>query len=176
MGVWNGTSPVQNLDMAAFRQVMKTNLEANFRKSSLSLVSSQDPNYCKVAYRATIPYLIEQSNPDSTWTLVTGGAGEFGVAGVTAISQGALFSLANVASLENAKTNIRFNEVYLCYRVDFDSVAEEKGAAGRIKASDFARVYEGILANKNIDASRVSVYGPQDIDDLKYKKKLPKST
>ena len=89
------------------------------------------------------------------------------------MSQGALFSLANVACRENAKTNIRFNEVYLSYRVDYDSVCEEKGTDNRMKASDFARVYEGILANKNIKASRVSVFGPQDLDDLKYKPKLP---
>lgn len=129
-----------------------------------------------VAYRATVPYLIEQGNPNATWTLITGGAGDFGIAGVTAVSQGALYSLASVACLENAKTNIRFNEVYLCYRVDYDSVSEEKGNANCIKASDFARVYEGILANKDITASRVSVFGLEDVDDLKHKKKLPKST
>lgn len=153
---------------------MKVNLEANFRESSSQDESARILTFVLVAYRATIPYLIEQSNPHATWTLITGGAGELGVAGVTAISQGALFSLANVACLENVKTNIRFNEVYLCYRVDFDSVAEKKGTADRIKASDFARVYEGILANKDIDACRVSVLGPGDVDDLKYRKKLPK--
>jgi len=125
-----------------------------------------------VAYRATVPYLIEKGNPNSTWTLVTGAAGELGVAGVTAISQGALFTMANVGCFENANTNIRFNEVYLHYRVDFDSVAEEKGTTNRLKASDFARVYEKILANKEIDACRVSVHSPEDVDDLKYKKKL----
>lgn len=81
--------------------------------------------------------------------------------------------MANVACRENANTNIRFNEVYLCYRVDFDAVCEEKGSDNRIKASDFALVYEGILANKDIRACRVSVYGPDDIRDLKYKRKLP---
>lgn len=125
-----------------------------------------------MAYRATIPYLLEQGNPNATWTLVTGGAGELGVAGVTAISQGALFSMANVACYENTNTNIRFNEVYLCYRVDYDSVCAEKGTADRIKASDFARVYEGILANKEIKACRISVYGPEDVEQLKYDKKL----
>jgi len=158
VGMMNWTSPIQNLDVAAFRQCMNVNLEANF-----------------FAYRATIPYLIEQGNPNATWTLITGGAGELGLAGVTAVSQGALFSMANVACLENTNTKIRFNEVYLCYRVDFDSVCEEKGTVDRIKVSDFARVYEGILANKDIKDCRVSIYGPQDIDDLKYKKKLPDS-
>jgi hypothetical protein len=39
-----------------------------------------------VVYRATILYLIEQGNPSATWTSVTGGAGELGLAGVTNIS------------------------------------------------------------------------------------------
>ena len=125
-----------------------------------------------MAYRATVPYLLKQNNPNSTWTLITGGAGEYGVGGITAVSQGALFALATVAVRENAKTNIRFNEVMLSCRVDYDSVAEEKGPEGVIKASDFARVYEGILQNKDIRGARVSVQGPGDLDQLKYKPKL----
>lgn len=35
VGLLDWTSPIQNLDMATFRQVMKINLEANFRKSFL---------------------------------------------------------------------------------------------------------------------------------------------
>jgi hypothetical protein len=91
--------------------------------------------------------------------------------GVTAMSQGALFSMANVACRENAKTNIRFNEHYLAARVDYDSVAEEAGD-GRMKASELAKSYEGILANEDINACRVSVMGRGDLEQLKYKKKL----
>jgi hypothetical protein len=107
-----------------------------------------------VAYRATISYLIEQGNLNATWTLVTGRSSELGLAGVTAISQGALFSMANVACLKNADTNVRFNEVYICCSVDFDP-GEENGVAADIKVSDFARVYEGILADKDVKACRV---------------------
>jgi hypothetical protein len=92
---------------------------------------------------------------------------------VTAISQGALISLANVACLENKTTNVRFNEVFLNYRVDFDSVCDVKGTDSRIRVSDFANVYVGILANEDIEACRVSIQGPDDVKDLKYKKKLP---
>ena len=115
--------------------------------------------------------MIEQGNLDTTWTLITGGAGEYGIGGVTSISQGALYSMANVACRENATTNIRFNEVYLCYGVDYDSVSDKRA----MKASDFARVYEGILANEKIKACRVSVYSPQDIADLKFSKKIAES-
>ncbi|QYS93041.1 hypothetical protein H0G86_000429 [Trichoderma simmonsii] len=150
------THPTQNLQMSAFRDIMKINLEGNF-----------------LAYRATIPYLIDRGYPNATWTLVTGSLGDLGFAGVTAISQGALFSLASVACLENLKTNVRFNEVYLGYRVDYDSVVEEEGGDNRMKSSEFAHVYETILANPDIRGCRITVSGPDDVDQLKYKKKLP---
>ncbi|KAK4071097.1 uncharacterized protein Triagg1_6464 [Trichoderma aggressivum f. europaeum] len=129
--------------------------------------------YSAVAYRATIPYLIDQGYPNATWTLVTGSLGDLGFAGVTAISQGALFSLASVACLENLKTNVRFNEVYLGYRVDYDSIVEKEGGDNRMKSSEFAHVYEAILANQDIRACRITVSGPEDVHQLKYKKKLP---
>lgn len=68
---------------------------------------------------------------------------------------------------EVANTNIRFNEVFLATRVEFDSVAEETGNA---KASDFAQVYEGILKRPEIGGCRVSVFHKDDFDDLKYEK------
>jgi hypothetical protein len=81
-----------------------------------------------------------------------------------------LFSLANVACRDNAtKTNVRFNEIYLACRVEVDSVAARTGS---MKASDFSRVYEGILSKPEIRGCRVSVYGTGDLDDLKYKKKI----
>ncbi|KAI7545274.1 hypothetical protein KC331_g6313 [Hortaea werneckii] len=76
--------------------------------------------YTATAYKATIPHLLSQGHNDSTWTMITGGAGDHGAGGVTALTQGALYSMANVASRELARTNIRFNEVYLNLRVDFD--------------------------------------------------------
>lgn len=125
-----------------------------------------------MAYRATIPYLIAQGGRP-TFTLITGGAGDLGVAGVTAISQGALFSLANVACLENIQTNVRFNELYITCRVDYDKVIDENKYEGRTKASEFGRVYETILKNEDIDACRVSVTGSTDLENPEYAKKLP---
>lgn len=146
--------------------------------------------FLTVAYRATVPYLLEQGQKDSTWTLMTGAAGEAGVSiisyssdtdainkmmlqvgGVTAIGQGALFSLANVACRELANTNIRFNEVFLSFRVDYDSVAREKND-GSVGSSEFARHYEELLARPEITGSRVSLRKPGDVKDLQFKKKL----
>ena len=89
--------------------------------------------------------------------------------GVTAIRQGALFTMANVACRENVKTNIRFNEVYLAMRVEHDASAKESGA---IPSSDFGRHYEELLKRTDIDACRVSIMKREDIDDLKFAKKL----
>lgn len=108
----------------------------------------------------------------TTWTLATGGSGDLGRPGVSAISQGALFSLANVACFELFNTNVRFNEAYLCYRVDYDAVCDEMGTKGRIRASEYARVYEFILHDQTLDACRISVLDPQDILNPKTKKKL----
>lgn len=63
------------------------------------------------------------------------------------MTQGPLFSMANVACRDNAETNIRFNEVYLAVRVEVDSAAVQHGT---MKASDFSAVYEQILSRPEI--------------------------
>jgi hypothetical protein len=74
-----------------------------------------------------------------------------------------------VACRDTAGTNVRFNEVYLERRVEVDSVAEHSGA---MKSSDFSNVYSGILANPEIEGCRVTVKADEDLQDLKYEKKL----
>ena len=49
------TSPIQNVSISDFRKMMNVAVESNF-----------------FAYHATIPYLIEQGDKSSTWTLMTG--------------------------------------------------------------------------------------------------------
>jgi NAD(P)-dependent dehydrogenase (short-subunit alcohol dehydrogenase family) len=148
------TNPISNVSTEAFRYLMNVSVEGTF-----------------FAYRATVPYLLEQGK-DSTWTMITGAAGDFGSMGITAITQGALYALANVAIRETADSKIRFNEVTLSFRVDYDSVVAETGDAWRTKASDFARLYQGVLANKQIKGCRVKATSPKDIDNLDYHKKL----
>lgn len=121
-----------------------------------------------VAYRATIPYLLEQKKATS-FTLCTGAQGDIATFAAPAITQGSLFSMANVACRDNADTNVRFNEVYLGCRVEVDESAVKTGA---MKASDFARVYTNLLSRLEIRSSRVSVYTHEDLEDLKHKKKI----
>ena len=104
-----------------------------------------------------------------TWTLCTGSQGNIGVRAAPAISSGPLYSMAVVACRDTAGTNVRFNEVYLDRRVEVDSVAEQSGS---MKSSDFSNVYRGILANPEIEGCRVTVKVDEDLQDLKYKKKL----
>ena len=93
---------------------------------------------------------------------------EYGLGGVTAITQGALWAMINTAWRENEKTNIRVNEAFLGARVEYDEDAEKKGV---MKASEYARIYEQILERKDIDGCRVAVLGPNDLDKLKIKRK-----
>lgn len=123
-----------------------------------------------VAYRDTITYLTEQNHPNSTWTLCTGAQGDMGLRALPAVTQGALFSMATAACRENEHTNVRFNEVYLAFRVEVDEMAERNRV---VRASDFAAVYEEILARKDIRSSRVRVVNPaEDMKSLKAERKF----
>ena len=111
-----------------------------------------------------MPYLIEQRNPESTWTLVTGAADK-GFGGVTAMTQGAIISMIKAINNEDARHGIRINEVYLSCRVDYDAVAKKSGV---MPSSEFGRVYEAILARPEIKSSRVVVRGQADVEKIKY--------
>jgi hypothetical protein len=79
--------------------------------------------------------------------------------------------MANVACLELSDTNVRFNEVFLNIRVDYDAVAKEKGPSS-MGASEFAVHYEELLSRTEINACRVSIRAPGDVRELKFQKKL----
>ncbi len=122
-----------------------------------------------VAYRDSIGYLLEQNNSASTWTICTGSQGDLATHPVPAMTQGALFPMATAAARENESTNVRFNEIYLRYRVEVDEVAAQHGTT---KASDFGKVFELILANPEVRSSRVRVDDLEDLKKLKYQKKF----
>lgn len=122
-----------------------------------------------VAYRDSIGYLLEQNNPASTWTICTGSQGDLAIFALPAMTQGALFSMTTAAARENESTNVRFNEIYLAFRVEVDEDAVQHGVT---KASDFGNVYELILANSEVRSSRVRVETVEDLKKLKYQKKF----
>ncbi|RMY14415.1 hypothetical protein D0868_01461 [Hortaea werneckii] len=100
------------------------------------------------AYKATSLHLLSQGHNESTWTMITGAAGDYGAGRVTAFTQGALYSMANVASRELAGINIRFNEMYLYLRVDFDG-------PGTVCPLEFAGKSENIQESDNaVQSSR----------------------
>ncbi|PVI02970.1 putative short-chain dehydrogenases/reductase [Periconia macrospinosa] len=147
-----GTTALKDVTMEEMRKTMRINFETNF-----------------AAYCATIPYLLEQNNPNSTWTLCTGSQGELGKRATPAITQGALFSMAVAACQELTGSNIRFNEVLLNGLVEVDRNAERSGV---MKASDFAKNYEAILGRPDINGCRIRVDGYKDLTELKYTRKL----
>ncbi|KAG9522491.1 putative short-chain dehydrogenases/reductase, partial [Aureobasidium melanogenum] len=146
-----GPTPLHDITTEELRHYMNINFETNF-----------------FAYKATIPYLLEQGHKDSTWTLCTGGMGDAGLRAGAALTQGALYSLANVACRDLENTNVRFNEVYLNLRVEVDESAKQTGF---FKASDFAKNYQEILARPEIRSARVSVFDKKDFTQLVHKKK-----
>jgi hypothetical protein len=88
---------------------------------------------------------------------------------VPAMGQGALFSMCTAASRENVDTSVRFNEIYLAFRVEVDEDAAQHGVTS---SSEFASVYELLLARPDIRSSRVRVVSREDLKDLKHERKF----
>ncbi|KAJ0270559.1 hypothetical protein COL940_011578 [Colletotrichum noveboracense] len=148
---------ILDLDVAAFRASMTANFETYI-----------------IAYRATVPYLLDQGFPGTTWTMCTGAQGEWGLRVAPAVTQGALFSFAVAAARENEDTNIRFNEVYLAYRVQLEVEPGMTNFHGFpiTTSREFAPVFEKLLNRTDIRGSRVKAVKPQDVIDLKFEKKF----
>ena len=119
-------------------------------------------DHSAVAYRDTIGYLLEQNKSACTWTICTGSQGDIASHVLPAMTQGALFPFCKAAARENEETSVRFNEVYLCHRVENDADAEAHGAT---RSSDFAGVYQMLLEAPEVRSSRVMVENAED--DLK---------
>ncbi|KAK6070481.1 short-chain dehydrogenase reductase [Seiridium cupressi] len=144
--------PLKDITTERLRKNMNMGFEANF-----------------FSYRDTIEYLLEQKHPNSTWTICTGSQGDAAVFPLPAMTQGPLFSMATAAARENEKTNVRANEVYLMFRVEVDEDAAKHGVT---KASEFASVYEKILARPEIRSSRIRIETPEDFKNLTFVRKF----
>jgi hypothetical protein len=116
-----------------------------------------------------MPDVLEQKDPRSTWKLITGGSGERGVPAVPCLSQGALFSLANVACHDNKSTIVRFNEIYFGMLLFADE--EVRKAYGAIEPKQFAGAYEKILASPDVKGCRMIVDKLEDLTNFRIKEK-----
>ncbi|KAK5122167.1 hypothetical protein LTR85_004413 [Meristemomyces frigidus] len=85
------------------------------------------------------------------------------------MTQGAFFPMCIDAAHENEGTPVRFNAIYLGFRVEVDELAVQHGVT---KASDFGRVYELILASPAMRSSRVRVEGVEDMETLRYERRF----
>jgi hypothetical protein len=133
-----------------------------------------------VVYRYTIPYLLSLKKP-ATFTLITGASRNYGTSGITSVNQGALASLCAVGSRELADTNVRFNEVYLAFRVEYDDNLQKGQSSipevdwsqiGWARASEFARHYDGILDNEKIRGMQVNIMSKDEMDSSNYEAKI----
>ncbi|KAF6791391.1 hypothetical protein CSOJ01_14370, partial [Colletotrichum sojae] len=149
-------TPLVDLEDDQMREIMAVNFESYLH-----------------AYRVTVPYLLEKGLPNSTWTLCSGASGDIGLRAAAAITQGALYSLALTAARDNLETNIRFNEIYLAYRVQLEVDLSDKRQYVGLKhlqsARDFAPLYEKLLARTDIKSKRVDAHSPEDVVNLRFK-------
>lgn len=115
-----------------------------------------------------MPYLLEQGFSNSTWTVCTGSQGYIGDRVAPAVTQGALFSFAIAAARQTEKTNVRFNEVYLAYRVQLEVEGDYQNWNGFhvTTSKSFAPLYEKLLDRTDIKGNRVSAKSPQDVITL----------
>ncbi|KAF2829821.1 NAD(P)-binding protein [Ophiobolus disseminans] len=143
-------TPLQEITTERLRYNMNLTFEANF-----------------FAYRDSIGYLLEQNYPKSTWSICTGAQGETATHPVPAMAQGALFSFSIAAARENESTNVRFNEIFLAFRVEVDEVAAKSGA---VKATDFGKSYELLLDDEKVRSSRIRIETEADMSKLRYNK------
>lgn len=169
--------PIESIDTERLRRNMNIGFESNFctsaQRSGLTEVAQHrsDTNAtCLVAYRETIAYLREQNNPNSTWTICTGSQGDIAAFVLPAMTQAALFPFTKAAARETEDTNVRFNEIYLCFRVENDADAVAHGVT---KSSDFANVYRMLLDATDVRSSRVMV--ENDGEDLKKLRHIKKN-
>ncbi|CAJ2504473.1 Uu.00g118670.m01.CDS01 [Anthostomella pinea] len=146
------TIPLAEITTDRLRYNMNHGFEANF-----------------FAYRDTIGYLLEQNHPSSTWTICTGAQGDLALFPLPAMTQGALFPFCKAAGRENLETNVRFNEVYLAFRVEVDEAAAQHGVTS---ATEFSYVYEQVLGRPDVRSSRVRVEGVEDIKELRFEKRV----
>ena len=119
------------------------------------------------AFQATVPYLLERKTPAS-WTLCVGGDGDNATRAGPAMTQGAVYALANRATRDLADTNVRFIEVYLGLRVLFDEIAEQTGMS---KVSDFSKNYELLLNRPDVKGARVNVRNHEQLKELSFEVK-----
>lgn len=84
-----------------------------------------------------------------------------------AMGQGPIVAMCKSACRECDNTNVRFNEVYLDFRVEVD---EDAAAHGTTSATEFGKIYKQLLDRDDIRSTRVSVLTTDDIVDLKFAK------
>ncbi|KAK4500924.1 hypothetical protein PRZ48_009116 [Zasmidium cellare] len=164
-------SSLLELSMDKVREYMRVNFEPNLSMKTLLSSFIKTTLTYKVAYKATIPYLLKQNHPRSTWTICTGGSADRGHHPGPGMTQGALFSMAVAAARETANTNVRFNEVYLDGLVQVEPDAEAQ-KAGVLKSSEFAKSYKAVLAREEIKGCRVFVQNKRDLEEIRYGKMI----
>ena len=167
-----GARSLVDLPTEELNRQIALDFDTNFRKTPCPCLlqrnkppTNQPTNQPIVAYRETVPYLLEQDHWNSTWTLCTG-APSPSPAPSTTQGGGAIYSMATAACRDNENTNVRFNELFLGVRVEVDQIAAS------VSCLAFSEVYEEILSRPDVRSCRVSVLGGEDIKKLRFERRV----
>ncbi|KAJ0367351.1 hypothetical protein COL26b_011317 [Colletotrichum chrysophilum] len=91
---------------------------------------------------------------------------------LVALETSALLQIMKINFETYLYTNIRFNEIYLSYRVQHHVNLEDKkqflGLAHLQTSREFAPLYQQLLDRTDIRSKRVNAINPEDVVDLKY--------
>ena len=85
------------------------------------------------------------------------------------MTQGALYSMCIGTARENLDTSVRFNEVYLNFRVEVDEDAAQHGV---VSSTEFGAVFKQLLDRSDIRSSRVEVSKPEHMKVLNHTRRF----
>lgn len=93
-----------------------------------------------------------------------------GIGGAGTIASGALGAMSAAAAFETWQTNVRFNEIYLSMGVFSDATED---TTYKVSSKYFGKVFEKILADKELKSKRIRVDTISDVETLNVTDKLP---
>eukprot|EP01120_Amphizonella_sp_Union-15-10_P017461 TRINITY_DN9698_c0_g1_i1.p1 TRINITY_DN9698_c0_g1~~TRINITY_DN9698_c0_g1_i1.p1 ORF type:complete len:281 (-),score=50.43 TRINITY_DN9698_c0_g1_i1:80-841(-) len=151
---WN-TPPLYELDFQKFREIMNANFESHF-----------------LIYRNFLPFIINK--PGSSYTIVSGAAGDSGSGGPTGVAQNGIFGISKVAFLETKDKPVRVNRLHMAIRVESDTVFEKMVKEGQISpekktqtsAKRFGVVFAAIAKAADLKGQVINVSNIDEVEEL----------
>eukprot|EP01120_Amphizonella_sp_Union-15-10_P007072 TRINITY_DN2352_c0_g1_i1.p1 TRINITY_DN2352_c0_g1~~TRINITY_DN2352_c0_g1_i1.p1 ORF type:complete len:257 (-),score=51.17 TRINITY_DN2352_c0_g1_i1:55-825(-) len=160
IGPWWNTPPLHEVSPEKFREVLNANFESHF-----------------FVYRYLMPFVIDK--PGSSYTIVSGTAGDVGSAGLTSVSQNGIFGISKVAFYETKDRSVRVNRLHMSIRIesdmDYDRMVKDSSVAEGSKTQISSRRYGPIFAAfaspkaTDLKGKVVTIANTDEVDQLVHK-------